>query len=150
MCSCCAATPVRGFLSSLANINEFSLAVSLCRREGCHLCFTDRETEVQRSNNICMDTQHLSSTLIWADSLPGALTCSCSFWFYPHPSLLHSDCNSSCHSVWWLCKLWLQKWYLPIPSLLSHSQAVLRLPIELPYYFFLMERSFVTATSRET
>lgn len=39
VCSCCAATSVRGFLSSLANINEFSLAVSLCRREGLSSLF---------------------------------------------------------------------------------------------------------------
>lgn len=39
VCSCCAATSVRGFLSSLANINEFSLAVSLCRKEGLSSLF---------------------------------------------------------------------------------------------------------------
>lgn len=135
LCSCCAATSVRGFLNSLANINQLSLIMSLCRRE---------ELSIPQLGKLrCKEAKtswvHSTSILPWPGwFLPGALTCSNSFISYP----LLSDCSFSSHSVWWLCKLWLQK-HLPTPSPPSHPQSVLHRPAtELHEYFILLVRSF--------
>lgn len=92
LCSCCAATSVRGFLSSLANVNELSLTMPLCRREGLSsLFYSWGNWGVGKLKDMPGHTQCLNSTLTRVDFPSWCFNLLRLILFLPPPpTLLHS------------------------------------------------------------